>query len=314
MTRSAAGMPTSRFCSLVGIPERSYRRHQARRRRRCPARGPWPRPARLAYGDAVTAIAARYPAWGHRKVWALARHEGYPVTASTVLRILDDQGLVLKADYQRERRDLARVRKAAFLVEPTAPNQVWQLDFSEYETTSGGTWRVGGVADYYSKVELGWRWSPTANQHDAVATLEVAIAEAERLVGAPLVEIVTDKETGEIAPIIVVTDNGGPFRSFRFEAFITGRPELHHVRTRVRSPGQNGVRERAFGSLKYERLYREQIDDALELARHAEAFRVEFNTIRPHEALAWNRPLDVHSGRASPTIPTFPEPENLPIS
>jgi len=38
------------------------------------------------------------------------------------------------------------------------------------------------------------------------------------------------------------------------------------VRRRPRTPGQNGVRERAFQSLKYERLYREQIDDATDLA------------------------------------------------
>ena len=151
-------MPTARFCRVVGVPERSYRRFQARQRAERPRRGPWPRPRRVAYRDAVIAIAERYPAWGQRKVSALARHSGYAVTASTVLRILDDAGLVLKADYQRQRRDLAKTRKAALMVEPSAPNQVWQLDFSEYETTSGGVWRVGGVADYYSKVELGWHW------------------------------------------------------------------------------------------------------------------------------------------------------------
>src|SRR5699024_4811498 len=52
----------------------------------------------------------------------------------------------------------------------------------------------------------------------------------------------------KIVPITLVTDNGGPFRSFRFEHFITAHPELRHVRTRVRTPGQNGVRERAFQS------------------------------------------------------------------
>ncbi|MBA9082054.1 hypothetical protein FHR79_002190 [Micrococcus aloeverae] len=35
----------------------------------------------------------------------------------------------------------------------------------------------------------------------------------------------------------VVTDNGGPFRSFRFEKFIFDHPELHHVRTRLKTPG-----------------------------------------------------------------------------
>jgi transposase InsO family protein len=308
-------MPTARFCQLLGIPERSYRRWQARQRDGRPAKGPWPRPAREAHRGTVVALASAHPAWGHRKVWAMARHAGHQVTTSTVLRILDDEGLLLKADYQRERRRLAQARKAAFAAPPTAPNQVWQLDFSEYETPTGGTWRVAGVADYWSKYEFGWHWSPTANQHDAVAAVELALAEAQRLLGGPsLAEHLTDPDTGQIVPITLVTDNGGPFRSFRFGALITSRPELRHVRTRVKSPGQNGVRERAFGSLKYERLYRQPIDDALDLVREAEAFRAEFNTVRPHEALAWNRPLDVHQGLADPATPTFHRAEILPTS
>lgn len=125
---------------------------------------------------------------------------------------------------------------------------------------------------------------------------------------------VTDPDTGEIVPITLVSDNGGRFRSFRFGTFITGRPELRHILTRVRTAGQNGVRERAFQSLKYERLYREQIDDATDLVREADIFRVEFNTVRPHEALFWNRPSDIHVGRADPATPAFPEPEILPSS
>gem|GEM_PF-2004752 len=210
---------------------------------------------------------------------------------------------------------LAKQRKAAFAAPPTRPNQVWQFDFSEYETTGGGTWRVAGVADYFSKYEFGWHWSPTANQHDAIAGVELALAEAEAMLdGVTLIDHLTDPETGEIVPITLVTDNAGPFRSFRFEHFITAHPELRHIRTRVRTPGQNGVRERAFQSLKYERLYREQIDDALDLAREADAYRAQFNTIRPHEALACNRPSEVQRGLADPTIPTFPEPEILPTT
>ena len=53
---------------------------------------------------------------------------------------------------------------------------------------------------------------------------------------------------------------------------------------------------------------------ALELVGYAEAFRVEFNTIRPHEALSWNSPIEVHTGRADPSIPTFDQPETLPPS
>ena len=46
--------------------------------------------------------------------------------------------------------------------------------------------------------------------------------------------------------------------------------------------GIDGVRQRAFESVKCERLYREDILDVLDLTSHAEEFRIEFNTIRPH--------------------------------
>ncbi len=46
-----------------------------------------------------------------------------------------------------ERRDLARDRKAAFAEPPTGPNQVWQPDFTDFETVAGGTWQVAGCRD-----------------------------------------------------------------------------------------------------------------------------------------------------------------------
>src|SRR6476619_812727 len=76
--------------------------------------------------------------------------------------------------------------------------------YSEYETCRGGTWRTAGVADYWSKYEFGWHWSPTANQHDAVAGVELAIAEAARLLGASLLEAVTDAQSGEVTPVVLV--------------------------------------------------------------------------------------------------------------
>lgn len=206
-------------------------------------------PARARVADAVRRHALAHPAWGHRKVWAMCRHDGHRVSQATVLRLLRDEGLLLEASYQRERRQLAARRRAAFATEPTGPNQVWQLDFTEFETTTGGTWRLAGCRDHYSKYELGWHVSPTANQHDAVAAVEAALTESARLAGQPLVDLAARDANGGIQPLVpIVTDNGGPFRSFRFEAFIAAHPELRHVRTRVRSPGQNGSRERGFGT------------------------------------------------------------------
>lgn len=83
---------------------------------------------------------------------------------------------------------------------------------------------------------------------------------------------------------------------------------LAHVRTRHRSPHTNGVVERWFESLKYERLYREEIPSGVDLAGCVADFIDEYNTIRPHEALHWQRPLDAHL--SDPTLkPNPPETE-----
>jgi len=309
-------MPTSRFCSLIGVPERTWRRWQAKARGHAPPKGPWPKPIRDAARETVVKHAAAHTAWGHRKVWAMTRRDGVQVSASTVMRALKDENMLQSADYQRERRQLAAARKAAFLVPPSGPNQVWQLDFSDFETIAGGTWRIAGCRDYWSKYESPWHISPTANRFDAIEAVELALADYETLFRHRLVDqCPIDPDTGELLPVVtLVTDNGGPFRSFRFEAFITSHPELRHVRTRVKSPGQNGSRERSFESLKYERLYLHEIADGLDLVEHAEDYRVDYNTIRPHEALAWNSPLEVHLGSVDPSTPNFPEPKILPLS
>ena len=114
---------------------------------------------------------------------------------------------MLEVNYQAERRQHAEARRAVFVVPPTGPNQVWQLDFTEFETRMGGTWRIGGIADYWSKYELGWHVSPTQNHRDAIA--DGRASRSPRPSGssaARSLESVTDPETGEIQPVAVVTD------------------------------------------------------------------------------------------------------------
>ena len=289
-------MPVSRFCQLTGIPRRSYHRWMANARRTGRAKGRWPAPVVDPAEAVVAKYAADWPAWGHRKIYGLMRADGHRLSASSVERAMRRRDLLQPIDYQGERRELAKARSAAFAQPPTGPHQVWQLDFSEYETTSGGIWRLAGACDYYSKYEYGWHIAPGCTGADAIAAVRLAIAEAEALAGGvPLLDqLPIDSTTGRQRRIKLVTDNGGAFKGHAFAAFLASRPEFLHIRTRRKSPGQNGVRERAFGSLKYEHLYRTEIDTLSDLTREAEAYRQVFNHIRPHEALDFHRPIDVH--------------------
>ena len=109
--------------------------------------------------------------------------------------------------------------------------------------------------------------------------------------GISMQEDCVDPETGEIFPLVIVTDNGSAYKSDLFNRFIMSIPWLAHVRTRYRSPQTNGVIERFFGSLKYEHLYRREIPDGLALNDEVEAYRRLYNEIRPHESLDLHPPM-----------------------
>ena len=90
---------------------------------------------------------------------------------------------------------------------------------------------------------------------DLCAVFNAAEARAVELLGHDLIYDCVDAETGEIIPIIIVTDNGPAMKSSTVARRFNARSYFTHVRTRNRSPHTNGVIERWFESLKYERLY-----------------------------------------------------------
>lgn len=296
-------MPVSRFAPLAGIPERTYRHRLARLRAGRSTKGPWPAPTI----DAIEPIAAKYaadrPAWGHRKIAAMLRADGYQVSDSTVERALRRRNLLLPQGFRADHKTMARARRHVFREPPTHRNRVWQMDFSEFETTGGGIWRLCAVVDYAAKYCLAATVTPTSRAGDAIACVRAAITEASELLG--LVDLredraladLIDEDTGQIigtapVPIALVSDNGSAFKAKSFAAlFKEDDPLLKHVRTRIRSPQTNGVVERFFGTAKYEHLYRADIPDGDALTVELNLFRNDYNTIRPHQALGYKTPL-----------------------
>jgi putative transposase len=291
--RAEAGLSVVGFCALLGMPRATWYRWRAAvgADRPRPGKGPWPAPV----VDRIEPLAAKYAeqwaAWGHRKVWGLLTADGVQASQASVRRAMARRGLLQPVGYQAERRQLAKARRAVFLDPPTRRNRVWQTDFSELESLAGGIWRMSGVVDYWAKLALVCPVTTTQGTREAVVAIEAAIDQAEALLGHPLLEDVVDQATGELTPVVLVTDNGPAYRSVGFARFIASRPELLHVRTRHRSPQTNGVIERFYQAIKYEHLYRHEINDGLVLAREVEAYLTVYNTIRPHEAIGFTTPL-----------------------
>lgn len=308
LIRTEGGVSVRRFIERLGIPVSTwYHWRSAALHGRSLVRRP--APVVDALESRAAAEAHRYGAWGHRKIWAMLRADGVRVSTSSVERALRRRGLLLPRRYQAERRALAAARRSTFLDPPSRRNRVWQADFTEFETSRGGTWRILIVVDYATKVCLAAAVTATCAARDAVESLEIAIAQAQSLIGRPLELDCTDPVNGELEPLVIVTDNGPAFKSADFRRFVSGRPELRHVRTRHHAPETNGVVERFNGSLKYEHLYRLEIPDLIALHEAVQDYRDLYNTIRPHEALGFATPMDRYLAVHDP--PQQSEPSHL---
>ncbi len=170
MIRTDAGMPISRFAAVIGVPRRTYQYRLATQRAGDPPKGPWPAPVVDRIEPAVAKLAAEWPAWGHRKIWAMGRYDGHDFgSQSSVRRAMARRGLLQPIRYQAERRQLAAARRAVFADAPSRRNRVWQADFSEFETAAQGTWQLGGVVDYVTKVALACPVSATQTAGDLCA-------------------------------------------------------------------------------------------------------------------------------------------------
>jgi len=108
---------------------------------------------------------------------------------------------------------------------------VWQFDFSEYETTAGGIWQMGAAVDYWAKPALVCRVATTKTASDMIAALEEAIHNAGMLIDGSLAGDCVNPDTGEIEPLIIVTDNGSAMRSTAVAAWFQKRPWLKHIGT-----------------------------------------------------------------------------------
>ena len=118
MIRTDAQLSVSRVAELVGVPRRTYHYRLARLRAGDPAKGPWPAPVVDRIEPVVAKYAAEWPAWGHRKIRAIATVDGHDVgSAASVKRAMARRDLLQPVRYQAERRQLARARRLS-LVEP----------------------------------------------------------------------------------------------------------------------------------------------------------------------------------------------------
>jgi putative transposase len=222
-------------------------------------------PLRLRLRD----LAASRVRYGYRRLHVLLQREGWHVNHKRVYRLYRQEGLALRRKMPKKRLSRPRVPAPC----PTRPNVAWGMDFLSDRLVDNRRFRILTLVDHVSRV------SP-AIEVDASLTGERVVAVLERLVA-------TSGRPGRI-----YVDNGPEFVSKALDAWAY-RSSVELIFSRLGTPTDNPFIE-AFNSRFRDECLDQHWFVSLEEARQIiEAWRIDYNTKRPHGAWGQSTPADV---------------------
>jgi putative transposase len=203
--------------------------------------------------------------------------EKYFVSEASVYRLLKAYDLITSPAFI--------VVKAAdeFKDKTTAPNQLWQTDFTYLKVTGWGWFYLSTVLDDFSRYIIAWKLCATMKADDVTATLDLAL-EASRL----------DQATVLHRPRLL-SDNGSSYIAADLAEWLDGQG-MKHVRGAPYHPQTQGKIERWHQTLK-NRILLENYYLPGDLEREIEAFIADYNYRRYHESIDNLTPADVYFGR-----------------
>jgi putative transposase len=201
----------------------------------------------------------------------------YFVSEATVYRLLKAQDLITSPAYL--------VTKAAdeFGDKTTAPNQLWQTDFTYLKVIGWGWYYLSTVLDDFSRFIVAWKLCVTMQARDVTDTLNLALAAA----GLDQGQVVHRPR--------LLTDNGSSYIAGNLAAWLGSRG-MAHVRGAPRHPQTQGKIERWHQTLK-NRILLEHAYLPGELEARVAVFVEHYNHARAHESLSNLTPADVYLGR-----------------
>jgi len=265
--KAVAGYSERRACGLVGWWRSSYRYRRRRKDEALRAR--------------LRELVEVRPRFGYRRLHALLRREQdedgprWPVNRKRVYRIYRQEGLAVR----RRKRKRFRAEMRVPLPAPSRPNQGWSMDFIHDALSTGRKFKVLTIEDQFTREALA-----TETDHSLPGKRVVGVLEGLRKQGR--------------LPEWIVCDNEGPFAGNDLDRWAFA----HGVRLTFIEPGQpqqNGYQESFHGRLRDECLNQHWFTSLADAREKIEAWRVDYNTQRPHSSLGYQTPQEFAAAYAA---------------
>ncbi len=203
--------------------------------------------------------------------------ESYFVSEASVYRLLKAHDLITSPAFI--------VIKAAdeFHTKTTAPNQLWQTDFTYLKVIGWGWFYLSTILDDFSRYIIAWKLCRTMKAEDVTDTLELALQASG-----------CDQARIRHKPRLL-SDNGSSYVAADLAAWLD-KQNIDHIRGAPSHPQTQGKIERWHQTLK-NRILLENYYLPGDLEAQIEAFVEHYNHRRYHESLRNLTPADVYFGR-----------------
>ena len=276
VAHEASKLSERRACGLIGMSRGSWRYRKKERNEG-------------ALRKRLLELAAERPRFGYRRLHRMLRREKWIVNHKRVYRVYHAEGLAMRRRKRKRFRAEARVP----LLPPTRANQMWTMDFTRDSLASGRKFRTLNLMDGYTREAL---------------CIEVDTS----LPGVRVVQVLERVAQERGVPEAIQVDNGPEFISRAVDqwAYASG-VALHFIDPG--KPVQNAFIESFNGRFRDECLNQTWHTSLQDARRSIEAWRMDYNTVRPHSSLGYLTPEEyAATAAARPASPPTPVLSHTP--
>ena len=246
-------------------------------RRAGPKRPAWNRIPDDVRGE-IIAMALDKPELSPRELAITFTDErSYFVSEASVYRLLKAHGLITSPAF------IVLKAANAFKDKTTAPNQLWQTDFTYLKVTGWGWFYLSTILDDFSRYIVAWKLCSTMKAGDVTDTLEMALAAS----GLDQIDVRHRPR--------LLSDSGSSYVAGDLADWMSEH-DMRHVRGAPYHPMTQGKIERWHQTLK-NRILLEHYYLPGDLEAQIDDFVSHYNHRRYHESLGNLKPADVYFGR-----------------
>lgn len=248
------GLSLRRTCTLVGLSRTSF------------AYQPVVRPEEEVIRKRLKELAQSRRRFGCPRLHVMLRREGFMINHKRTERIYKQEGLSLRIRRRKKLSSLLRIE----LPRPSHPNHIWSMDFLRDSLAQGRSIKVLAVVDEYTRKCLRIEVDTSIN-------------------GVRVARILAQISQTAGLPEILLVDNGPEFISKALDAWAYQRGvKLTFIRPG--RPVENAYIESFNGRFRDECLNENWFLSLDQARRIVEAWRVDYNTRRPHSSLGYLTP------------------------